>query len=222
MPIQLCIDYGMWFQKHVVPFVDPTYVSAIERNNGQFTLKLQDGREVKALSVIMEVGPHYYQHIPAEYAHFPAELLTHSYDHGDFGHFAGKKVAIIGGGQSAVEWAALLNEAGASVDLIARRSIDWAEPHGEGRRSWIQRLRAPDSGITPGWQYRALEEFPYFFPRFPQDTKVRMVKNSHWPAASNWLQDRIIGKVMLHEKCVTTKMVESDGGVKLTLSDNTN
>ena len=221
MPIQLFIDYGMWFQKHVVPSVDPTYISSITHVGNQFALTLEDGREVVSTAIVMAIGPGYYQYIPEEYTHLPAELISHSYEHGDFSGFAGKKVAIVGGGQSAVEWAALLNEAGAAVDVVARRPIDWAEPHGEQKRSLIERLRAPDSGITPGWRYKALEVFPYFFQRFPQNKKERMVKNSHWPAASNWLQPRIMGKVTLHESCTATKVGETDKGIQLTLSDNT-
>ncbi len=222
MPIQLFIDYGMWFQKQGVPYVDPTYVSFIERTGEQFVLTLEDGRVVATSAVVMAVGPGYYHHIPSEYAHLSTELLTHSYEHGDFSRFAGKKVAIIGGGQSAVEWAALLNEAGVSVDVIARRPIVWAEHHGDAERSWIERLRAPDSGIAPGWRYRALEVFPYLFQRFPQDKKARMVKNNHWPAASNWLKKRVIGKATLHEGHIVTKLAEGDGDVKLSVSDNTN
>lgn len=220
MPIQLFIDYGMWFQKHVVPFVDPTYVSLVEQNDRQFMMTLVDGRRVEASSVVMAIGPGYYHYIPAEYAHLPVELLTHTFASSDFSRFAGKTVAIIGGGQSALEWAALLYEAGAAVHVIARRPIVWFEPHGEAKRPFIERLIAPDSGITTGWKFRGLEVFPYFFQRFPQETKARMVKNTHWPAASNWLQDRIFGKVVLHEGHVAVHIAESDRGVKLTLSDN--
>ena len=221
MPSQLFIDYGMWFQKHVVPAVDPTYVSSIERDGGQFVLKLEDGREVVTSAVVMAVGPGYYRYIPAEYTHLPAELLTHSGNHDDFSRFAGKKVAVIGGGQSAVEWAALLNEAGASIDLVARRPIKWLETHGDAERSFLERLRAPHSGIAPGWRFLAMEVFPYFFQRFPQEKKDNMIKMLHWPAASLWLKERVIGKMTLHEGQVATKVVESDGGVQLTLTDST-
>lgn len=221
MPIQLFIDYGMWFQKHVVPFVDTTYVSYIERDGKQFVVTLEDGRVVTAPAVVMAIGPGYYQHIPAEYAHLPAKLLSHSCAYNGFSQFVGKKVAIVGGGQSAGEWAALLYEAGALVDLIARRPIVWAEHHGEAERSLIERLRAPDSGIAPGWKYRALEIFPYFFQRFPLDKKARMVKNTHWPTVSNWLKDRVLNRVNLHEEQMTTKVEMDNAGVKLTLSDGT-
>lgn len=221
MPVQLFVDYGMWFQKQVVPFVEPTYISSIEQQNGRFHVALEDGRSVTSSAVVMATGPCYYERIPSEFTHLPAELLSHSNDSSNLGRFAGKRVAVIGGGQSALEWSALLNEAGAAVDLIARRPIMWLNPHGEEKRSLIERLRAPDSGIAPGWKFRALETFPYFFQRFSMEKKEEVVRKTHQPAASNWLKQRIIGKVTLHDGQKIIKSGESDTGVQLTLADNT-
>src|SRR5262249_42866333 len=93
--------------------------------------------------------------------------------------------------------------------------------HGEANRSLIERLRAPDNGIAPGWKYRALETFPYFFQRFPEEKKAHMVGNTHWPVASNWLKDRVWGQIRLHEGQIPTRIEEGDAGVNLTLTDNT-
>lgn len=221
MPLQLFIDYGLWFQKHAVPSVDPTYVSSIERADGQFILTLADGRTVAAPAVVLATGPGYYPSIPAEYTHLPAELLIHTETRRDFHSFAGKRTVVIGGGQSALEWAAFLHEAGAHVDIVVRRPIDWLETHGEIHRTFIQRLRAPGSGIAPGWRFWAMEAFPYLFQRLPQERRDAMIKASHWPAGSLNLKEQILGKVTLHEGQTAVRVVESDGGVKLTLSDNT-
>lgn len=221
MPIQLLIDYGMWFQRHVVPAVDPVYVKLIEREGERYVVTLADGRVVVTLAVVMAVGPGYYARIPAEYAGLPAGLLSHSNSPGDVRRFAGKKVVVIGGGQSAVEYAALLHEVGATVNLVARRPINWLEPHGEAQRPLLERLRAPDSGIAPGWKYRALEVFPYLFQRFPPARKESMVNNNHWPGASNWLRDRVLGKITLHEKCNVVQATADESRTRLLLSDST-
>lgn len=222
VPIQMFIDYIVWFQKHTVPSVDTTFVSSIERNGERFVLKLEDGRVVVTSAVVMAVGMSYYPRIPAEYAHLPTELVAHSHTYGDFSRFAGKRMAVIGGGQCAVEYSALLNEAGASaVNLIARRPIAWLNPDNDDPRSLIERLRAPNSAIAPGWKYWGLEAFPYLFQRFPLEKKDRMVKNNHHPGAAAWLKDRIIGQVNVCEGQHVTEMVEYAGGVKLTLSNNT-
>ncbi|MBO0793054.1 MAG: NAD(P)-binding domain-containing protein [Ktedonobacteraceae bacterium] len=220
VPIQAFIDYGMWFHKHVVPAVDTTYVSSVEHDRGQFVLTLEDGRTVIASAVVMAVGLHYYQRIPSEYAHLPVELLSHSGMHGDFSCFAGKRVAVIGGGQAAVEYSALLHESGASVDLIARRPISWLNPDNDNPRPLIERLRAPNSTIAPGWKYWGLEAFPYLFQSLPQAKKDSIIKNNHHPGASDWLRDRVIGKVTLREGQTIANLVESDKGVELTVSDN--
>ena len=220
-PIQMFIDYGLWFQKQVVPSVDPAYIFQIERVGKRFVLTLEDGRVIEAAAVVLAIGHRYFKRVPAEFAHLPVELLTHSGDHGDSDRFAGKRVAVIGGGQSAVEYAALLNEAGASVEVISRRPIRWLEPHGEIDRSWLSRLLAPDTAIGPGWKYRSLEIFPYFFQRFSPEKKERMVTNAHVAGASHWLKPRILGKVNLHSGCVVTQSVENAGGLHLSLSDNT-
>src|SRR5207302_1716237 len=105
-PIETFIDYGLWFQKHVVPDVDETYVATIERKDGQFLVTLVDGRVVRASAVVMAPGLHYYLYRPAEYEHMPAGLVSHTGDHSSFDRFVGKSVVVIGGGQSALETAA--------------------------------------------------------------------------------------------------------------------
>lgn len=127
---------------------------------------------------------------------------------------------MLGGGQSAVEYSALLHEAGASVDLVARRPIHWLAPDTDGHRSLIDQLRAPIAGIAPGWKNWALEYFPYLFQRFPQERKDRYIQNHYTAAASDWLRDRTIGNVTLHEGLRVEKVQEVDNAVEMTLSNN--
>ena len=220
VPIEAFIDYGMWFQKNAVPNVDTTYVSSIERKDGQFLLTLEDGRTVVTPAVVMAIGLYYYANRPAEYDHLPAELVTHSFEHADFSPFTGKTVAMIGGGQSAIEYAALLQEVGATVHLIARRPIHWLGPDTDGQRSLMEQLRAPTAGIAPGWKNWALEYLPYLFHRFPQPRKDRYINNHYQAAGSDWLRDRVIGKVELHEATRVEKLQAVDNGLELTLSDH--
>jgi len=220
VPIEAFIDYGMWFQKHVLPNVDETYVTSIERNGKQFLLTLADGRKVQSLAVVMAIGLYYYANRPDEYDHMPAELVTHSFEYSDFDRFAGKQVVMIGGGQSAVEYAALLQEAGAQVHLVPRRPIHWLAPDTDGKRSFIEQVRAPRAGIAPGWKNWALEYFPYLFQRFSQDKKDRYIRNHYNAAASDWLKERIIGKVTLHEGQKVEKVSAVNDTVELTLSNH--
>ncbi len=222
VPAQAFIDYADWFQKNAVPDVDETYVASVERKNGQFVLTLVDGRVVQSMAVVMAVGLYYYGRRPSEFSHMPTELVSHSFDHKDFSGFTGKRLAVIGGGQSAVEYTALLVEAGATVDLVARRPIHWLAPDRAHERSLWEKIKAPDSGIAPGWKNWVLEYVPYLFYRFPQARKDRYIRNHYNAAASSWLRDRVIGKATLHEGQTMQKIREIDGQVELTLSNGEN
>lgn len=218
IPIQFFIDYGLWFQKQAVPNVDETFVASVEREEGRFHLTLLDGRHIYSRAVVMAVGLAYYMYIPEEYTGLPAELTSHSGAHADFSQFDGKQVAVIGRGQSAVESAALLKEAGASVHLIARGPIYWLPA--DGKRSLWQRLRWPDNGIAPGWKYWLIQRFPYFFYHVPQQRKTYYIQKSLFRAASAWLRQRVIGKVTLHEGEQVQQVSVVDGQVELQLSGN--
>lgn len=220
VPIETFIDYALWFQKHAAPPIDTTYVSSIEKIGEQFSLVLEDGRTILASAVVMAVGLAYYANHPREYDHMPAELVAHSIAHNDFSRFAGKQVVVIGSGQSAVEYAALLHENGASTHLVARHPIFWLAPDNNNPRSFLAQLRAPTAGIGPGWKNWGMEYMPYLFHRLPQarkDSSVAIYKAS----ASDWLRDRILGKVTLHEKQIVEKIRETDNGAVLELADNT-
>jgi FAD-dependent urate hydroxylase len=215
------IDYCLWFQRQAVPNVDETYVASIERNAQGFVLTLVDGRVIKSRTVVMAPGMKYYAYCPAEYAHLSPELVSHSVDFNDASRFAGKTIIMVGRGQSAIEYAALLNEAGAHVHVITRKRIRWLEPdHSEGRTLWEQ-LQAPLAKIAPGWKNLILERMPYLFYYFPQEKKDRYIRNNYKAAANDWLWDRINGKVVLHEGVQVTQLSEADGGVVMQLSDGT-
>src|SRR2546428_3739686 len=51
VPLETFVSYGLWFQRKAVPNVDETYVASIERQDGQFLITLEDGREVKSQTV---------------------------------------------------------------------------------------------------------------------------------------------------------------------------
>ncbi len=218
LPAEAFIDYARWFQERVVPGVDETYVSSIERPGDRFVLTLEDGRRVQSAAVVMATGLYYFAHRPHEYDGLPAGLVSHSCDHADFSRFAGTRVVVIGGGQSALEYSALLSEAGATVHVVARRRIDWLAPDRTNERSLIERILAPSSGIAPGWFNWALEHLPYLFYRIPQGSKDRCLRVYLPAAASHWLRDRVLGKVTLHEGRTVVRMEPVSGKVEATIS----
>jgi lysine/ornithine N-monooxygenase len=198
IPRTTFIDYGLWFQQRAVPMVDPTFVSSIERHADGFALTLADGRQVTGAAVVIAVGVAYYARRPSLYDHLPPSLVSHSCDHRDFSRFSGKQIVVVGGGQSAIEYAALLHEAGAAVHVVARRAIEWRSADRTDQRTAAERIMAPRASIAPGWDYWCLDRLPYAFYHLPQRAKDRYNLN-YSSGASHWLRDRIIGKVSLHE-----------------------
>jgi thioredoxin reductase/predicted ATP-grasp superfamily ATP-dependent carboligase len=219
VPIEAFVEYGLWFQQHAVPNVDETYVSNIQREGRQFILTLEDGRVVRSAAVIMAVGVYYFAYRPAEYTDLPRELVSHSFDHGDFSHFKDKEILVVGGGQSAVENSALLHEVGARVHLVVRHPINWLGPDNERKRPLIEQIKSPTAGIANGWKNWILEYVPYLFYRFPQPKKDRYLKNHYNAAASHWLRDRTIGKIDIRENQKITALQAAEGGVAVTLSN---
>jgi thioredoxin reductase len=218
------IDYGIWFQKHAVADIDQTYIDVIERKGQEFELKLVDGRVVKSQSVVLAPGLAYYVYRAPEFDHMPVELVSHTSDHYTFEGFSGKRVAVIGGGQSALETAALVQESGAHIDLITRSPIHWLNGDYLKNRSLINKIRFPKAGIAPGWVNWGFEHLPYAFQRLSRHNKDRLLRGRgrFGPAGAAWLKDRILGKVTVHESQHVQKIREIDGEVELTLSNNKN
>ena len=117
-----------------------------------------------------------FQVIPEEFASLPEPLCYHSSKIDDLSGFAGRDVTLIGAGQSALETAALLREAGAQVRVIIRGSeVRWNAPR-NGHRPLAQNFRNPESGIGFGWESLAVSEMPQWFRRLlPVDLRHRYV-----------------------------------------------
>ena len=218
LPREAFIDYASWFQEHAVPCVDETYVAAVEHQGDHFLLTLEDGRKAKSASVVMAIGLHYYADRPVPYDRLPAGLVSHSSEHNDLSRFNGRCVIVIGGGQSAVEYAALLHEAGATVHLVSRRPIFWLPADRAGQRSALERILAPTASISPGWQSWVLEHSPYLLYRFPQESKDRCNRSYCTASASDWLRDRVIGRVARHEGQTVAAWDVADGKVHARIS----
>jgi cation diffusion facilitator CzcD-associated flavoprotein CzcO len=218
IPIETFVRYGLWFQHRVVPDVDPAYVTTIERRGELFEIALEDGRRVRASAVVMAIGLRYYAHRPDRFQGLPAELVSHSSDHREFGRFAGREAMVIGAGQSAIEFAALLHEAGARVQVVTRRPINWLVPDRGDRPGLQERLLAPDASVAPGWINWVWDRLPFLFYRFPQPWKDRY-NATYPPSANHWLRHRVVGKVNLREGCTVTQARVAGERLEVTLSD---
>src|SRR5438105_14828 len=119
-------QYGLSFQRRLVPTVEDVMVTGLDRLGHTFELRLATGEILRARNVVVATGMSHTAYIPETLSQLPTELVSHSESHHELSRFKGHDVTVIGGGQSALETAALLHEAGAEVRLLVRRpAICW-------------------------------------------------------------------------------------------------
>lgn len=123
------VNYGKWFEAQLGADVDRRSVAQLSRNGSGFNALLADGTTLKSKSVVIAAGIGPFKKTPEQFADLPAARVSHCYEGLDLSSL-GKRVAVIGAGQSALECAALLHEAGVEVDLIARiPELRWIGMH---------------------------------------------------------------------------------------------
>jgi FAD-dependent urate hydroxylase len=220
LPIDRFIDYGLWVQRQVAPEVDSRHVVRIDCQRGRFRLELADGEAIAAAQVVVAAGIAPFAARPAEFDQLPSELASHSSDHSDLSVLAGRTVAVVGAGQSALESAALLREAGCEVEVLARaprvfflRRQPWMHKLGPLTRLMFAPAEVGPAGLSrvvalPGW-YRRL-------PRVLQD---RFAVRSLRPAGAAWLIPRL-RDVPITTGVVVTGVKRMNGAVRLTLNDD--
>jgi len=193
---QLFAEYAVSFQQAIVPGVENVTVTSIDKLANGFALRLSSGETVEADNVVVATGLDYMAHIPAELAPLPTELCSHSAEHCEFRSFKNKEVIVIGGGQSALEAAAMLREDGASPRLLVRQpSLVWAPPLNKVRRSAFQRWRRPRTRYGDGLRPWVYDDMAGLFHHLPRQIRIGTVQTALGPAGAWWLKDRVVGKV---------------------------
>lgn len=219
VPLETFVEYGRWFQKEMVPDLDQREITSVGRNGKGFTITLEDGEVIHSQRVVVAAGIGPFQRIPFEFASLPSTQVSHCYQGCDVRSFSGKRVAVIGAGQSALESAALLQEAGAEVELIAKSSVlRWI-----GMHPWLHRLGPISSmlysahDIGPAGISR-LVAAPNLVKQIPLKLRDSIRKRAVRPAGSQWLPPRL-KKVKLTTGRLVTAAISIGQEVKLTLDD---
>jgi thioredoxin reductase len=220
--LQTFIDYGVEFQKRFVPNLDHRTVTHITGQPGEYEVTLDDGETFSAKYVVVAAGITHFEFIPENLAHLPANLVSHSAQNADPEAWRGKDVTVVGGGASAIDLAVLLHEAGATVNVVARRkALRFLEaPSPKGRSLW-QKIRNPSSGLGPGLKSRFYCDAPGLFRHLPLETRLRLVDTSLGPAPGYPMRGRMEGKVTADLGISNLQAAEHNGKVRLTytLSD---
>jgi FAD-dependent urate hydroxylase len=220
--IQQFVDYGLWVQQRCVTSVERQNVVAIRREGSAFHLTLADGETLLARRVVLATGLSGFDYLPQPFAALPSALCTHTVNVTGFTGFAGQSVAVIGGGQSALEAAALLREAGANPTLIVREDeISWMTALPRQRSLW-RRIRSPLSGLASGPKAWFLTNVPGAVHCLPNSLRTLIVAKHLPPEGAWWLRDRVDGKAETLTATSVTDAREDAEACVLTLSANGN
>ncbi|MBB4783513.1 hypothetical protein BJY27_004474 [Streptomyces rapamycinicus] len=147
---------------------------AVDRRGGRFELKLDSGEQFTTRAVVVASGLSGLAHLPRELAAdvpdgpAPGGPVSHSSHHRDLGRFRGREVVVVGAGQSALESAVLLAEAGAAaVRVVARgpRAVAFGTPP----------VR-PESPVGRAWSLYALSYHAVGFRRLPVPAREYLVR----------------------------------------------
>ncbi|MGP3935726.1 FAD-dependent oxidoreductase [Nonomuraea sp. KM88] len=219
VPVERFVAYGKWFRARTVgQALDESEVTAVGAEGHLFALSLSSGASVLARTAVLAVGHLPFAYRPGALDGLPPEAATHACDHHDLDGFAGRDVTVLGAGQSALETATLLAEAGASVRIVARAdTLAWNDVP-EERRSLLARVRAPRSRLGGGWPSVVWSRLPGAIRYLPAATRDHIVRNTLGPAGSWWLRDRFDGAVKVISGTRLTGAEYGDG-VRLHLRD---
>jgi hypothetical protein len=213
------IDYGLWFQQQARVEVDPRRVSGVASNGAGFGLLLSDGEMLDAANVVVAAGIGAFPWKPSPFDALDTPLVSHSSDHTGYAGFRNSRVLVIGAGQSALETAALLQEAGASTEILVRRPA-LRFLHGENlneRNGLLSHLLYPEWSVGPPG-VNLLVGLPTLYRRLPTRLAEPLAYRAIRPAGSDRLQPKLE-----HVRVSTGRTVASvhaaDSTLRLELDD---
>ncbi|HLW93439.1 MAG TPA: NAD(P)-binding domain-containing protein [Roseiarcus sp.] len=194
-PLETFVNYGAWFQSNAAPDLDRRMVDRVDATSAGLRVSLADGEGVHCARIVVAMGLAKQQFRPAAFANTPRELVSHTADHDNFANFRGKRVGVVGRGQSACETAALLCEAGAEAELICRGPVRWPGAEGQSA-SWRRLARASLSPILTApsavgpFPLNWLVEAPDLVRLMPTSARATFSARSLRAAAAGWLLPR--------------------------------
>ncbi len=221
IPLEHFVEYGRWVQERVAPDVDARRITRSSADGEGFVVTTddderscgRDGWSSPRASSPSRGGPRSSTACRRTPSRTPRSAR-------DFSRFAGRNVIVVGGGQSALESAALLHESGAQVEVIARRpTLNWL------KGGVIQRKLGPfkpvfyaPTDVGPIGLSRLLA-VPDAFRHLPRSAQDAMARRAIRPAGAKWLQSRLIDVPLTTGRAVVE--ARNGNGVELELDDAT-
>jgi FAD-dependent urate hydroxylase len=120
--LETFLDYAGWFMGYYDVVCHAAHVTHLARTPDGYMARLDDDRVIRADQVVLALGFGLFKWYPRELVDtLPSDCFVHTCDAVDLERYRGRRVLIVGGRQSAFEWAALMNECGAiAIDLTYR------------------------------------------------------------------------------------------------------
>jgi thioredoxin reductase len=193
------LRYARWFQDSSGIQPIPLYVTKLDHARSGFQAVLENNDLIEARNVVLAIGMGYFKNQPSALTNLlPRGRYQHTCDAVQLTILRGRRVLILGGRQSAFEWAALLNDAGAAeVHLVHRHE---SPKFAESDWNWVSPL--VDGMVSdPAW-----------FRHLPQEEKDAIVKRM-WEEGrlkvEPWLEKRVMKpSAYIHEKTSLTSCTE--------------
>jgi FAD-dependent urate hydroxylase len=208
------LGYADWYTEQLVPDVRDLTATEITQDGDRFRVAFAEADSITARQVVIATGVLPYSHIPDELSGLPSDLVSHVKEHHDLERFQGRRVAVVGAGQSALETATLLHELGVDVRVIARtQQLKWNEIN-PAHLGPVGRIKRPVTQLCEGWRCRFWYT-PMAFRQLPLDYRITKARTVLGPAGAWWLQDRFVGKVDVLTGHHVRKAVADGSGVQL-------
>jgi hypothetical protein len=208
--LETFVNYGMAFQREMVPTLEPKYVEAMSPGRAGFSVRTADGESFSARRVIMATGVSGMEYVPSELNTLPPELCSHGAEHHDLSRFIGQQVVVIGGGASATDIAALLHAQGTSTTLLSRHPVLF-HSHAQTSPSRWDRITRPNLGLGPNFRSAVYTAVPGLFRLAPAAIRLRIVRNHLGPSGGWFIKDMVVGKVTMHSG-FAIRRAEARGG----------
>jgi len=191
IPLQDFVKYGRWFLRQADLPIDTRVVSSINLAPGGFDLVFEGGESLRTKKVVVAGGVAPFARVPKPFADLPPCLVSHTSHHNDLSKFRHKEVLVIGAGQSALESAVLLDEAGVRVEVLVRGPVmRWLGI----KRRWMHgkvvgRMLYGPADVGPAG-VSLLVQRPNLFRRLPRSVQDLWGPRAIRPAASCWVKAR--------------------------------
>jgi hypothetical protein len=221
IPLDTFVNYGLWFQQQALPELHHQKIKMVERDGSAFRVTSADGLSWASRRVIIAAGLTSFSKRQDVLTKLPPEFVTHASDQRDVQRFRGKRVIVIGAGQSALESAALIHEAGGQVEVVVReQSVHWLGWRARMRKLGpIYRLLYAPTDVGPAGVSRIVAK-PNSVKYFPRAMQNKFRTRSLRPAGARWLIDRTKDIPITTARYVTS--AEPNGNaLRLGLNDNT-